>query len=355
MTARVAALALLACGLAATAASAAGPDGLAPCEALAAPAKARVVQGATVRSFTLSRDGLLAPLAAPTKRSPAATDLAAKLARLVPEWANEDSKEVQQIDGMTWRAIVTQGTLRCEEEVFFRVASNGALARLATPPAYSDLCWTGGREVGTVEGRPALIETEILDRPVLGADVEITPWANGWTQSCRLSLRYDDAFRLAETFCHDPAVCRAGAALAPKLARAFSHNPKDDAALSAVAPPSQAALKAWGDVGALVSKLPRDEQSARPALASFGAEPKTEFPDYSDTMTAVGVRVGGQILLANVGIGGVGWRAMGDYLVTFYRWDGAALHPVAGYVVERRVGKLSSAAVSVPKPYVDNR
>ncbi|HEY2359299.1 MAG TPA: hypothetical protein VGH86_17750 [Phenylobacterium sp.] len=355
MTARIASLALLASGLAAASPAAAAPRALEPCETLAAQARAHSTHGATVRDFTLSRDRTIAPLLSPAKRSPPSPKLVSELARLVPEWADESFKEVQQIDRTTWRAVVTQGTMRCEDEVFFRVASGGGLLRLVTPPAYSELCWTSGRDFGAVNGQPALIETEVLDRPTLGTDVEITPWADGWRESCRLSLRYDDSFRLAETFCRDPGVCKAGAVLAPKLARAFSHNLKSDAALHAVSPPSGAAVKAWGDMETLISKLPRDEQSIRPVLASFGAKPKTEFPDYVDAMTSVPVNAGGRAFLANVGIGGVGWRAMGDYLITLYEWDGAALHPVAGYVVERKVGKLVSATTSAPMPYVDSR
>jgi hypothetical protein len=99
--------------------------------------------------------------------------------------------------------------------------------------------------------------------------------------------------------------------------------------------------------------LPTDGESGRPVLASFGAKPRTEFPEYSDDGQTVAVQVAGRTLLANVGIGGVAWRAMGDYLVTLYRKDAAGLHPVAGFVVRRRATTLSRAEASIPTPWVN--
>jgi hypothetical protein len=336
--------------LAAGQALAASLDPLAPCKALVAQVAARGslmrVSGRTL----LEREEVLAPLIQIGKRSPPTPELSARAAYLLPEWNTLGAQDLQRVDRNTWRAALTQGTLDCADEAFFRVGEDGRVTRLATPPSYEELCWTSGRDMGSFRGTPALVETEILDRPQIGMDIEITPWAGDWQASCRASLRYDDVFTLTETFCGDRKLCRAGTALAPKLARAFSHD-RNGSQLESVSPPSPKGLTALGDIEA--ARLPRDGESGRPILASFGAKPHTEFPEYSDEMQTVAVQVAGQPLLANVGIGGVAWRAMGDYLITFYRKQGATFRPVAGYVVRRCATTLSKAETSIPTPWVN--
>jgi hypothetical protein len=341
---------VFACSLAASQALAAPADPLAPCNALVAQAKAKGAQTRVAGRALLSSEELLAPLARTNGQSPIPPDLSAKIAKLFQGWATDGAQELQQIDRHNWRAVLTEGTLRCDDEVFFRIEPDGELALLSTPPTYGELCWTNSRSIGSVGGQTVLIETDILDRPTLGANIEITPWAGGWQASCRASLRYHDVFTLTETFCKDRKLCPAGAALAPKLARAFSRD-KKGAALEGVSPPSPKGLAALGDIAA--AHLPRDGDSGRPVLASFGATPHTEFPEYSDEMQTVAVQVAGQPLLANVGIGGVAWRAMGDYLVNLYRKEGTTFRPVAGYVVKRHATTLSEAEASIPKPWVN--
>jgi hypothetical protein len=206
---------ILLSALASGQALAAPVDPLAPCKALVAQMTAK---GSLIRvggRTLLEREEVLTPLVRIGKRSRPTPELSAKAAQLLPEWTTLGAQDLQQVDKDTWRAVLTQGTLDCEEEAFFRVGEDGRVTRLATPPSYDELCWTRGRDMGSFRGKPALIETETLDRPTLGMDVEITPWANGWQASCRASLRYNDTFKLTETFCTDRAVCRAGAALAP--------------------------------------------------------------------------------------------------------------------------------------------
>lgn len=353
MTVRAIALGLSMTLLTAGATVAAPASRIAPCQALVNQLQQRDAGGKTVRGFNLSSDQFLEPLVTLAKRSQPSAELDAQLARLTTDWDGQGGKDLQQIDTTTWRAVLTQGTLDCENEVFFRRNADGRLERLPAPAVYSELCWTSGRSMASFGGRPVLLEREILDRPTIGADIEMTPWIGNWGDSCSLSVRYDDVFRLAETFCHDAKVCRAGGLLAPKLARAFAHAHGNEIAADAVAPLSGRGRRALGSLEVLYSKIPREEQSSRPVLATFGAKSRTEFPDYSDAMTAIGIEIGGKPLLAIIGIGGVGWRAMGDYLVTLYRWDGSALHAVAGYVIERRVGKLIGATTSIPTPYVN--
>jgi hypothetical protein len=336
--------------LATSPALAAPVDPLAPCKALVAQVTAK---GSLLRvggRALLEREEVLAPLVRIAPRTPPTPELSARAAQLLPEWTTLGAQDIQQVDQDTWRAVLTQGTLDCANEAFFRIGKDGRVTRLATPPSYDELCWTSERDIGAFRGKPALIETERLDRPQLGIDVEISPWAGGWQESCRASLRYNDSFRLSETFCKDRKLCRGGAALAPRLARALAHD-RTDRALEKIAPPSKAGLAVLGALDAV--RFPNLGESERPLLATFGAKPRTEFAEYSDERQIVAVQVVGQPLLANVGIGGVAWRAMGDYLVTLYRKDGAALRPVAGYVVSRRATTLSSAAVSIPTPWAN--
>lgn len=63
----------------------------------------------------------------------------------------------------------------------------------------------------------------------------------------------------------------------------------------------------------------------------------------------------GLIARIGIGIGGVGWREMGDYLIAFYADDMHGLDPVASFVVERQNTGLQMVTTSVPQPYVNAR
>lgn len=249
-----------------------------------------------------------------------------------------------------WRASVFGGTANCQSDAFLRVQRGGRLSQIPDAPAFSDLCWTSSREMGTVDGRPALIETSTLDRPVLGFDVAITPWNDGWLAACELSLRYTDAFRLDETFCGDKEVCAAAAPLATRLAAAFAHHPADQGLTAASLPRLRAAEAARLEpVRKALDDRFREETSALP---SFGMKPRTEFPAYSDDLTAVAAELAGRPVVVRVGIGGVGWRPIGDYLVAVYD---AQSRPLAGFVVSQQITGLASATVRPPRPFKSER
>ncbi len=351
---RVAGLALVVL----SAASVADADPLAPCRALAAYARAAAAEPAGVARAQGEAAGLLAPVIRRVPDAPPDPGLQAKAAALFKLDGTVPASllHLQRLASHVWRAVAMEGTADCAYEVFFLVADDGALSKLPPPARFGDLCWTSRREVARIQGRTALVETEQVEAPRLGQDVEVTPWlggagAGGWGPACRVSVRFDDAFRVSERFCGEAAACAAGAPLAARLAEAWARAPDDrarSAALAAYASPARTGVrvivggrKAWGAAG-----LPT-------ALPTFGARPRTRFPDYSaDTFAPV--TVAGRTLLARVGRGGVGWRRIGDYLVAFYD-PAAGLRPVASYVVERRATGLRSAEASIPAPVVERR
>jgi hypothetical protein len=92
------------------------------------------------------------------------------------------------------------------------------------------------------------------------------------------------------------------------------------------------------------------------SLPTFGAKPRTEFPQFSnDGNVSTIVYINGRGYIAHVGIGGVGWRQIGDYLIAIYSATNGRALPVASFVVERRAVGLESVAVSIPSPYKNER
>jgi len=306
------------------------PSSMAPCNAIAQAARAEAMRPASAnRAIDLER--LLPPVIGtpqPASEDPA---LLAEATRLFGAGAL-DVIEVQPVAPGLWRAQSTQGTLHCADDLFFRRQANGNASLMRTPPSFGELCNTSWREMRSGPLGPILLETETFSNPELGVDVEVTPWGGAWGPACRASLRFTDSFRLTERFCHDRSICAAGAEAAPKLAVLIARSGDRD-------PPGQ-------------TLAPMRYPEGRGELATFGAKAKTEFTDYSDTQRSLTVTIAGKPLVAHIGIGGVGWRPIGDYLVTLYP-PGDVDHPLAGYVVERRVAGLKSATVSQPKPWVN--
>jgi hypothetical protein len=319
-------------GLAATpalAAPAAPTTSFAPCAAVV-----QVIRNAGTRASgpSFGFQGRLAQLlraGAPEVKDPA---LAKKAARLL-DLADPDAIRLQRLDGQVWRASTIEGSADCTTDGFFRVKPDGSLTAVRTPPSFAELCFTSGRSLGVVAGRPALIETDSLAHPDLGLDVEVTPWDGRWGAACRAALRFNDSFQVSERFCGDKAVCEAGAAAAPGLARSLA--------------------RSGGDGPDPAPGVALDFVNSGGGLETFGARAKTRFPNFSDTAVFLPVTVAGRRLTAHVSVGGVGERPMGDYLMTLYP-RGDADHPLAGYVVERRPVALKSAAVSRPKPWVNS-
>jgi hypothetical protein len=312
-----------------TVALAAELDPLAPCKAIVQAVRSSAVQpGVFNRSVDLER---LLP-ANVIRRSAAIRDLglAAKAARLF-EFASADTVQLQHVGGDIWRAWTIEGTADCTYEKFFRLRPDGGVESLPVPLSFSELCFSSGRDVGAVGAGPGLIETDTLAHPDFGLDIEATPWNGSWGRTCRAALRFTDRFQVTERFCGDRAVCAAGSAAAPGLAERLARSPHRTP-------------------GALEVGL--NVLGGRGELPTFGAAAHTEFPDYSDTAAFLPVTLAGRRLLAHVGVGGVGWRPIGDYLVTLYP-PGDGDHPLAGYVVERRLTGLKSATVSIPQPWVN--
>jgi hypothetical protein len=310
---------------AAETACAGGELPLAPCQAVAAHIKSVAAdRQAFEHRPALDYEALLAPIIHFPPPQLADDDLWAKAMQLLG--SNRASVvEVQHVDGPVWRAVQVAGTANCQTEQFFSVSPDGTLRAIDTPAIFGDLCWGSYRQIGNIGGRPALIEQELREHPLMGLDVEITPWTSGERATCKVAIRLNDAFHVTERFCKDESICRAAEPLAPKLAQALARA-ADGTTLATVAPPPpEQAL-------ALAARLLEVKQSIASDHLGY-----TMLPSF-----------GGKTLIARVGIGGIGWREMGDYLIAFYSDDTHAVDPVASFVVERQNTGLQSVAASVP-------
>jgi hypothetical protein len=341
----------------AEAANAGGEVSMTPCDAVAAQVKTaaadpRMVQRPPGQDYD-DYDALLAPIINLPAPELAGGELWAKAKKLLG--GDQDTVvEVQHVAGPVWRSVQVAGTANCQTERFFSVRPDGGLSAIDTPVVFGDLCWRSYRQVGRVGGRPALIEQEVVEHPLLGVDVEITPWTIGERATCQVAIRFNDAFRMTERFCKDPSVCVAAEPLALKLAEALAR--ADDGttrATLAPPPPNQAE--------ALATRLFKAKESFESVrlgyteLPTFGAKPKTKYSEYAGSPQVTLILLAGQTLIARVGIGGIGWRELGDYLITLYSSDGDDLDPIASFVVERKNIGLQSVTTSVPKPYVNSR
>jgi len=315
---------------------------LAPCESLAAQVRSVAADAAAFGDAIKPGGDILAPLvvrAVPEVENPKWAAPAALALRR----SGDSYVRFEQLDARVWRAWTVSGTLRCVDDLFFTVGADGALEQQAAPPPDGDLCWTHTRNIGRVAGAVALIETDALQGGYVGEAVTVTPWAGRWGEPCRVTFSYSDRFEVAEAFCLDEEPCRTGAPLAARLAEAFERNGNAEA-LAAVAPAENVA-----DPETLIAAVRATfsrETGGQGALATFGATPQTEFPDYSGSDVMVVVDLGGAPVVAHVGVGGVGWRPIGDHLVTLYQ---GAL-PVAGFVVRQRLTGVREVKVFRPPP-----
>lgn len=326
-------------------------DQLTPCRQLAE--QVRQHARAQPDFLKLDADRLLAPTL--TVRAAVATPPRAVRA------AAERRLGVEPRGGLTvsllspsvWRAERLEGTASCTRDIFFRM-ERGRAVTLPAPPAFTDLCWMSGRRVGAMNHAPVLVERNSIDGPFPGFDVEITPWRQGWRPACRLSVRYRDAFTVTEFFGADRALVRSGAPLAAQLASALARTVDvSEPSLAAAAPISVA--RRYPAMMTAAKRLAERDMTGADSLPTFGEAAKTQFTDFSDTVTASVVSIDGEPLVARVGIGGVGWRPIGDYLVVFYRQGPADLTPVASFVVARSMTGLLSATADVPKPWINTR
>jgi hypothetical protein len=264
-----------------------------------------------------------------------------------------DPDSVIQIEPLgegAWRASTIAGSGECTTDVFFRLGRDGKAQQLPQAAQYSDLCWLSGREIGRMHGRPVLVETSGVSHPYLGTDIALTPWLPGWGPACRLSIRYRDSFTVSERFCADPALCEAAAALAPTLAKSLARSPRGET-LAAVAPPTDGSADTHAArLAAAKGLFDPTVDTSQWTLPTFGQKAKTAYVNYGGTIAATLVDLNGRAYVARVGIGGIGWRDLGDYLVSFYRYGAEGLTPVAGMVVDQSMEGEPLLAVDTPKP-----
>ena len=307
------------------AALAGGEKSMTPCDAVAAQVKSaaadpRKIQRSTGQDYD-DYNALLAPIINLPPPELADGNLWAK-AKKLPGGDQDTVNEVQHVDGPVWRSNQVAGTANCQTERFFSVRPDGELSAIDTPVVFGDLCWRSNRDIGRVVGRPALIEQEVLEHPLLGVDVEITLWTIGERAACRVAIRFNDAFRMTERFCKDPSVCAAAERLAPKLAEALARA-ADGTTLATLAPPSPNQAQALSTRFVKAKESFESIQLGYTELPSFGVKPKTKYPKYAGSPQVTMIALAGQTLIARVGIGGIGWRELGDYLITLYSSDGS--------------------------------
>jgi hypothetical protein len=350
---------LLLLGSSAGTAEAAAAAAITPCDAVAAHVKSAATDPSLVRrprgQDYDDYDRLLAPIIRFPQPKLADADLWARAKRFLEADFGDQVYEVQQVAGPVWRAVRVAGTAECQTERFFTVRPDGGLRPIDTPAVFGDLCWFSSRRVGEANGRSALIEQEVKVHPQLGVDLEITPWTSGELRTCQVAVRFDDAFRLTERFCaDDPSVCVAGEPLALKLAEALARA-DDSTTMAAVAPPPPQQAQALAARLVKAKEIFEGVDFGYTELPTFGAKPSTKYPIYSGSPQVTLIALAGRTFIARVGIGGIGWRELGDYLIALYSGDGDDLGPIASYVVERKNIGLRSVTTSVPKPLVNNR
>jgi len=356
MTSRLLVLLLL-CSSAGAARAVAGAP-ITPCDALATHVRATATDPSVVErppgQDYDDYDRLLAPVIRFPRPTLPDAGVRVRAQRFLAADFGGEAYELEHITGPVWRAVRAAGTAECQTERFFSVRPDGGFGPIATPAVFGNLCWFSSRRVGVVGGRSALIEQEIQVHPQLGVDIEITPWTSRALKTCRVAIRFDDAFRVTERFCKDPSVCVAAEPLALQLAEALGRA-DDGATMTTVAPPPPQQAQALSTPLAKAKETFESAQSGYTDLPTFGAKPSTRYSLYSGSPQVTLIALAGQPFIARVGIGGIGWRELGDYLVTLYRVDGDDLDPIASYVVERKNIGLRSVTTSVPKPYLGNQ
>ena len=335
-------------------ATAAGEEPVAPCEAVAAHVKSLAADSKVVVERPQGQDyddydTLLAPINRFPPTEPADADLWAAAVKL-PGVDQSTAVELQHVDGPVWRSVQVAGTAHCETEHFFAASPGGGLDVIDTPAAFGDLCWSSQRQIGRVGGRVALIEQEIREHPLLGVDVEITPWTRRERTTCQVAIRFNDSFHVTERFCKDQAVCLAAEALAPKLAESLARE-NDGTTLATIAPPPPERAQALAARLDKAKETFESPQLGYTELPTFGVAPRTKYPTYAGGPRVTLIASAGEALIARVGIGGIGWHEFGDYLIALYRGDGDGLDPVASFVVERQNTGLRSVTTSVPQPH----
>ena len=286
-------------------------------------------------------DALLAPLVTVDREDLEDPEILEWAAELNPLGAQDYwTVQAAEVTPGLWMGYMLQGTMHCQTDWFFTSGSGGAPSLIETPPSYGLLCWNGTRRPGTADGRPALVQTVGQERPVYGATITVTPYdeARGWQRPYQVTYRLNDSFALAEQFCAEPASCARYADLAVPIAQ---HVTRPDSSDSALGDRLQPGETVFGEERTRWRELFAD-------IPTFGEEAETGFPTFS-TAKAYALETGGETLFVQAGIGGVGWREIGDILIVIARDDGDALTPLASCVVVREPTSFRSVEVTQPE------
>lgn len=238
---------------------------------------------------------------------------------------------------------VTAGTLECQSFAFVRADERKTPRLVDGPPvAEDDLCWTRSGAFGALYGRPVFVQYGANSQVTVDQDIKLTPWlGQAWGRGCEVDLRFKSAYERTERFCADQGVCDAADHIAVPLAAAYElarQGSGDIADFSFGVPPSPEQRQALARLSD-----PRTSVETTP-FPTFGQKAKSAFPFYSYSgFVLFPLQLDGRPLVAALGHGGVGWRESPDVLISIYAIDNGALTPLAGLVVERSVGALSSA------------
>ncbi|MGB3721814.1 MAG: hypothetical protein WA979_03215 [Pacificimonas sp.] len=286
-------------------------------------------------------DNLLAPVVTIAATGPE-NEHGLELARQTNPFENQTSSAVfvQQLAPSFWRAFVSSGTLHCVDDWFFTEKNRGDVEPIATPPAFEMLCGSSYRDAGTAFGSPALVEISRLSIPYLGHDITITPFTDGWQPAYQVRLRLDDRFTISEAFCAEGEDCSVFEDIALSVVH---HTVRPEDTVPAFEVRLKPAKTMFGEerVG---------YETAVSALPTFGGETQTSWPDFGPYELQA-LKDGLRTLLVQVGIGGVGWRALGDHLVVFSRDEGDRFTPFASFVIERNVVGVRSIEAAEPVPF----
>ena len=256
-----------------------------------------------------------------------------------PEPTDRWTTFVRRLDARLYQGYTLQGTMHCQHDWFFTVDDGGVPSLVETPPSYGLLCWSGGRSPATAFNQPTLIQTVDHEGPYYGSTVTITPWDGaGWQAPFQIDLRFDDSFAITEHFCVDATDCEDLEGEAKELARLYVRGGEAD---PVGRPDLQSAESAFGSYRS-------EHRPPFTTLPTFGDTTKTEWPDFSSSRDWALER-DGEMVLVQAGIGGIGWRDLGDLMVVFARHAGDSFEPFASFVIRREQGQLRSVEVTTPE------
>jgi len=224
-------------------------------------------------------------------------------------------------------AFTSEGSANCQGYVFFQLATDGGADLVADPPIIVNgrdgklmFCTGFGVDsaIGEMAGVPAFIAEIGQDQD---EEVRFTPWHDGaWQQECRVAVRFAAEFTVDESYCQG-VDCNALSAWVREVVMRYDKNPGITEQL----------LKPDAKYLPLLSgpaELPTFGQSSL-SLQGFGDRPSMAWEVVRDDKHYV----------ARLGHGQIGWREYPDYVLALYRPKGDELEPVAGFHIDKSLGK----------------